>query len=62
MSRVAQAAQNTTTRVGDTQDASRALATTALQLESLVGRFKLESASISSEQTPTWTRAAAAGA
>jgi methyl-accepting chemotaxis protein len=42
MSRVVQAAQNTTSRIGETQDASRVLAVTASKLETLVGKFKLQ--------------------
>jgi methyl-accepting chemotaxis protein len=41
--RVAEAAQHTASGVSDTEQASQALAATAAQLESLVGRFKLRS-------------------
>ena len=58
MSRVVQAAQNTTSRVGETQDASRVLAVTASKLETLVGKFKLQPQS----DTETFQfRSAAAG-
>jgi methyl-accepting chemotaxis protein len=42
-SRVAEAAQHTASSVSDTEEASRALTLTASQLETLVGRFKLQS-------------------
>jgi methyl-accepting chemotaxis protein len=62
ISNVAKAAQNTTSRTSDTQEASLALAGTASQLETLVGRFKLQPRSASTEEkTPISARIAAAG-
>jgi methyl-accepting chemotaxis protein len=61
ISTVANAAQNTTSRASDTQAASRALAETASQLETLVGRFKLQSQNISTTRETPSTHGAAAG-
>jgi methyl-accepting chemotaxis protein len=59
---VATAAQNTTSDARDTQEASRALAETASQLEVLVGRFKLHPQSDAGSQAETLaTRSAVAG-
>jgi len=63
ISHVARAAQSTTARASDTQDASRALAETASRLETLVGQFKLPPQSDSNEDViPTFARSASAGA
>ena len=60
---VAKAAQDTTSGASDTQKASRALAETASQLETLVGRFKLQqqAAIPTAEEIAVLARAAAAG-
>jgi methyl-accepting chemotaxis protein len=57
---VSKAAQSTTARASDTQDASSALAETATQLEKLVGRFKLR-AQTTSTIAATSARIASAG-
>src|ERR1700686_5061308 len=57
---VSKAAQSTTARASDTQDASSALAETAAQLEKLVGRFKLR-AQTTSTIAATSARIASAG-
>lgn len=62
VSNVSKAAQSTTARASDTQDASSALAETAAQLEKLMERFKLRPHSASKEdKTSTSARTASAG-
>jgi methyl-accepting chemotaxis protein len=51
ISTVAKAAQNTTSQAAETQEASRTLASTASQLETLVARFKLQQQSGVSKNT-----------
>jgi methyl-accepting chemotaxis protein len=62
LSNVANAAQNTTSRASDTQEASRVLAETASHLETLVGRFKLQPQAVSTTLArPISMRGATAG-
>jgi methyl-accepting chemotaxis protein len=60
---VAKAAQDTTSGASDTQKASRAMAETASQLETLVGRFKLQQQAVipTTEEIAIMARGAAVG-